>query len=176
MMRIGIVGHRFFSRPDAAAFVTQQCLTILRQAQAAYADVTALSAIAEGADSLFAEAALSLNIPLEIVLPFEEYAADFTGTMATACYARLRRAACKETQLAYISRSEEAYVAAMHWVVAHSDVLIAAWDGGPGRGRGGTADAVRQAVLSGRDWIHLNVDDLSTTFHVRQPSRYVFER
>jgi len=58
-------------------FVTEQCISILQQIKKSYGNVVALSAIAEGADMIFAEAAFSLNIPFEIVRPFEKYITDF---------------------------------------------------------------------------------------------------
>ena len=45
----------------------------------------------------------------------------------------------------------------MRWVVENCDVLVAAWDGGPAQGRGGTAPAVRYAALMGRPVVHLDV-------------------
>jgi hypothetical protein len=41
--------------------------------------VTAFSALAQGADTLFAEAAVSLHIPLHIITPFRNYETDFSG-------------------------------------------------------------------------------------------------
>ena len=43
----------------------------------------------------------------------------------------------------------------------NSDLLIAAWDGLPPKGMGGTAEAVGLAVNLQKEWIHLNVRDLS---------------
>jgi hypothetical protein len=45
----------------------------------------------------------------------------------------------------------------MRWVVQNCDLLVAAWDGWPGLGPGGTADAVQHAVAVGREVIHLDV-------------------
>lgn len=166
MLTVGVVGHRSLGDAATSAFVYQRCLTILKHLQALHAGVTALSAIAEGADTLFAEAALALDIPLDIVLPFGGYASDFASTHARERYERLRAAARTETRLSYQGRSTEAYLAAMNWVVRRSDVLIAAWNGLPSAGVGGTGDAVEQAILNNRPWIHLNTVDLSVTSHV----------
>ena len=169
MFRLGIVGHRYLANTATIAFVTEQCLAILKQAQAEHTDVVALSAIAEGADTLFAEAALEVNVPLEIVRPFDDYASDFTTRSARRRYEKLRGAARSESRLAHPARSDSAYRAAMDWIVRRADVLVVAWDGLPAMGSGGTGDAVKQAVLLKRPWLHLDVTNLSVTVHPAGP-------
>ena len=169
-MLIGIVGHRYISEINAIAFVTEQCASILEQAQNSYPELVALSAIAEGADSIFAETALTLGIPLELVRPFKTYASDFTTLPARRRYSRLRNAARNETLLDFSQRSDEAYEAAMRWVVTRSDLLVVAWDGRSTNGPGGTGHAVSQAIQMNRSWIHLNLADLCITRYIRQQS------
>lgn len=112
--------------------------------------LVALSAIAAGADSLFAEAAISLHIPLDVVLPFEGYEEDFAEGEERARFERLLAAARRTRTLSYERRSQEAYVAVGRWVVDNSDQLIAVWDGLPARGPGGTGDVVTYARECGR--------------------------
>jgi hypothetical protein len=150
MIHAGIVGHRYLRGTATSRFVARQCSAILRHLQIRHTAVTALSAIAEGADTLFAEAALVLHIPLEIVHPFEGYASDFSTIHAHRRYERLRRAACTETRLGYPERSNEAYIAAMDWIVGHSDILIAAWNSYPAVGTGGTEHAVKRVIQTNR--------------------------
>ena len=50
-----------------------------------------------------------------------------------------------------------AYVMAGRATVAHSDMLIALWNGQPPRGRGGTADVVRFAFERANPVIHIPV-------------------
>lgn len=170
MFRIGIVGHRYLTNAETIAFVADQSLAALKQAQANHSDVVALSAIAEGADTLFAEAALALDIPLEIVRPFADYAADFETFPARKRYEELRVAARCEVRLTYQERSNVAYEAAMNWIVRRSDLLLVAWDGLPTEGAGGTGDAVKQAVQLNTPWLHLNVTDLSAKAHAAGPN------
>jgi len=165
MFRIGIVGHRYLANAETIAFVTDQSLAALRQAQAEHSDVVAVSAIAEGADTLFAEAALTLDIPLEIVQPFADYAADFETLLAKQRYEQLRVAARSEAKLIYKGRSNVAYEAAMNWIVRRSDLLLFVWDGLPAEGAGGTGDAVKQTLQLNKPWLHLDVTDLSVTAH-----------
>ena len=169
MFRLGIVGHRYLSSKATIAFVSEQCLAALKQAQAEHTNLVALSAIAEGADTLFAEAALSLDIPLEIVRPFDEYASDFKTMAARRRYEGLLAAAHIETRLNHEERSDAASRAAMNWIVRRSDVLIVAWNGLPATGLGGTGAAVKQLVQLNRTWFCLDTTNLSVTFHPGKP-------
>jgi hypothetical protein len=178
MIRIGVAGHRWIA-PEAVSVASVQCSAILQRARAHWGAVLALSATAEGADAFFAEAAVSLGIPLEIVRPFDEYAADFTTRDARERYERLRAAARLETRLAFDRRSIEAYVAGMQWIVENSDILVAVWDGRAALGAGGTAHAVDQANRAGRPWIHLNVMNGRVSGHVPRgagPATHALDR
>jgi hypothetical protein len=135
---------------QAVGFVTAESSALLRDAMDASHDVVAVSALAEGADSLFAEAALSLQVPLEVVRPFARYDGDFTTPQSRRRYRDLKAAARSETELAFVSRSVRAYEAAMRWVVENCDILVAVCDGRPSLARGGTADAVGYAARVGR--------------------------
>jgi hypothetical protein len=152
---LGIVGHRQLDA-EAASFVGSASRRLLSHAIATSADVIAISALAEGADTLFAEAALLAQVPLEIVRPFSCYLEDFPTEPTRTRYQDLAAAARKETTLEFRTRSARAYENAMRWVVESCDVLVA-WDGGPARGRGGTAHAVRHALDIGRPVVHLDV-------------------
>ena len=161
-LRIGIVGHRRLGC-TTASFVSFESRRVLRQILVNTSDVVAVSAIAEGADTLFAEAARSFGVPLELVRPFDSYDSDFVDAGAWRRYDRLRTHAQNEVRLNYRSRSLQAYEAAMTWVVMTSDLLLAAWDGRLANSPGGTGEAVERAVRFNRPWIHLNTSDLSTT-------------
>jgi hypothetical protein len=171
MFRLGIVGHRYLSNSEAGAFVARESLTILKRARAKHTHIVALSAIAEGADTLFAEAAIALNVPLEIVRPFSDYASDFTTPSARRRYEKLRAAARSEVKLTHKERSDIAYRAAMNWIVGESDLLVVAWNGLPASGPGGTGAAVKQVVRWNRPWFYLNITNLSVTFHARRRGR-----
>lgn len=156
MRRLGIVGHRELD-PDGAAFVAARSLALIDAERAACGDVAAVSALAEGADTLFAEAALGLGVPLEIVRPFDSYERDFRTEASRRRYCALVDAAHRETRLPFAACSLHAYEAAMRWIAETCDLLVAAWDGSPPRGRGGTADAIRYAESIGRAVVHFDV-------------------
>jgi hypothetical protein len=161
VVRVAIVGHRHLASARTSAFVADASHGVLSAARNRRQGVTAVSALAEGADTIFAEAALDLGIPLRVVRPFRGYENDFASAATRRRYAELRDAAESEELLPFVSRSRRAYEAAMRWVVRNSDLLVAAWDGRPGLGPGGTADAVQHAVSVGREVIHLDVRTLA---------------
>lgn len=155
MRRLGIVGHRVLD-PQACEFVASACSTLITDAQRVR-PVAAVSALAAGADTLFAEAALSAGAVLEFVRPYDDYEDEFSTNAERCRYRELRRAADRETRLPFRSCSTTAYEAAMRRVTDVCDVLVAAWDGTPPRGTGGTADTVRYAESIGRRVVHLDV-------------------
>jgi hypothetical protein len=160
VVRVAIVGHRDLGGARTRAFVADASHGVLSAAQLRSPRVAAVSALAEGADSIFAEAALALGIPLRVVRPFSGYEADFADLGTRRRYEELRDASESEERLPYPSRSQRAYKGAMWWVVQNSDLLVAAWDGRPGLGPGGTADAVQHAIALGREVTHIDVKAL----------------
>ncbi|MFT3932276.1 MAG: hypothetical protein QM726_01575 [Chitinophagaceae bacterium] len=142
-------------------------MQILQQLKAEYSEIVACSAIAEGADSIFADAALALDIPLEIVLPFDEYENDFETAAAQETYLRLKAAATICSWLPFKARSNDAYYAGMEWVVERSAIVVAAWNGKANAGRGGTSDGVRKIQEEGLDWIHIDTKHLEVNWHIK---------
>lgn len=162
MFYIGVVGHRYLASDEVIAFVSTQCSIFLEQALSEQSDLVALSAIAEGADTIFAEAALSLGIPLEIVRPFDEYPADFETAVARQRYEKLRAAARTEERLPFAERSDIAYRAAMDWIIRESDELVIVWNG---RAAGTLGATVEQLSELDRPWLYVDVINFGVTFH-----------
>jgi hypothetical protein len=161
MLRVGVVGHRYLRVPWGEMFVVRHCKEILTRTRCGHSGVIALSALAVGADTHFARAALSLDIPLEVVRPFDSYAQDFNDPASRKIYRQLLRRARLETHMPYQCRSNEAYVAAMHWIVDQSDLLVAVWDGRDGI----TSDSVQLAVTRGSPWFRIDPVKRVVTFH-----------
>jgi hypothetical protein len=152
---VGVVGHRFLTA-EGAAFTSRSCARLLSDIRTRHSRVTALSALAEGADTLFASAAVRLGVPLDVVQPHNEYPSDFGSSAALAAYERLVAKARHRRLMAYRQRSGAAYRAAMRLVADDCDVLAAVWDGHPSASVGGTADTVRYARARGRTIVQLN--------------------
>jgi hypothetical protein len=137
MTRVGITGHR-----DLGDTTHRLVAAALAAELAAYRPLHGISALAEGADQIFAEQVLDARGALTAVIPSADYGATFQTVAGEATYRRLRACATEVVELPFPSPSENAYWAAGREVVCRSDVLLAVWDGGPSGGMGGTADIV----------------------------------
>ncbi len=137
MTRVGITGHRDLGDR------TQRLVTAALAAQLApYRRLRGITALAEGADQIFAERVLEARGALTAVIPAADYATAFATTTGAAAYRALRARAIEVVELPFARVSDEAFWAAGQRVVDLSDVLLAVWDGGPSAGVGGTADVV----------------------------------
>ena len=117
--------------------------------------------LAAGADQMAAATALDLGYQLHALLPFNrtEYASDFARSDSAMVFETLLGRATRILELP-CKRDEatSAYALAGRATVAHSDLLIAVWDGLPARGPGGTAEVVEDALRRGLPVIHVPVD------------------
>lgn len=148
-VRVGVVGHRWLSA-EAAGFVGTACARLMTGIGRDSGQATAVSALAEGADTVFAAMAVASGFALEVVQPHGDYVADFTTTCVRARYEALCALAQRRTTMPFRHRSDLAYQAAMRRVADRSDLLAAIWDGRPSAYIGGTAETVRYARANGR--------------------------
>jgi hypothetical protein len=119
-----------------------------------------VSPLADGADQIAAAIALELGFELHAILPFERdrYLEDMAEAAGRAEFdALLSRASCVLELPGHTSHLLESYVMAGRATVAHSDLLIAVWDGLPPRGRGGTGEIVRLAHDRATPTIHVPI-------------------
>lgn len=152
-LKVGVSGHRKLgSDPRTAWRVHAECvrrLAMLQELAAAEErPVEAYSALAIGADQLFARAALGLGIPVVGVIPFADYPADFEGPDREA-YETLKALCCRVHAMPHQRRTDRAYLEMGHWVVDQADYLVAVWNGLPAAGMGGTGDVVAYARRNG---------------------------
>jgi len=110
-----------------------------------------ISPLAEGADRLVARAGLALGYQLDAPLPFaqSDYEKDFPASRDE--FRELLAQAGPRVLAIDGGRSDadeqnRSYEAVGRLVARNCDLLIAIWDGGKGKGRGGTADIVRFAA------------------------------
>ena len=158
--RIAVTGHRNLVNESTAQFVRRCFITILTRAKQEHPEgVIALSGLAEGTDSLFAEIALQLSIPVEAVIAYKNFFNDFAPGPARKRYRHLLLQCQAVHQLPYRQRSDEAYLAAGNWLVNHSDLLVAAWNGQPAEGKGGTGDVVYYALQRQRPIEHIHTTE-----------------
>ena len=162
---VGIAGHRRFDDPAMGRFVANGCRAILRRLKQSSPGWVALSPLAEGADTAFAQAALGLDIELDVIRAHAGFGEDFETAHARRRYRRLLGRARRREDLAFDAACDEAFEAAMNQVVERSDLLVVVWDGGPPGGRGGTAHAVQRATTLGRPWIHIDTRRADVRYH-----------
>ncbi|MBW6530325.1 hypothetical protein KZ820_06210 [Sphingomonas sp. RRHST34] len=180
-LAVGITGHR---PPLLDAAAAERAAPRLREALVALAEAAArihaaearyfadappslrfVTPLAEGADQLAAELALAAGYRVEAVLPLprDDYRRDFTDNASDNAFdALLDRAGCALELPALPAGRPASYALAGRAVLAHSDVLVALWDGAPGRGIGGTADLVARALRQGLPVIHVPLDGGAT--------------
>jgi hypothetical protein len=151
VLRLGVTGHRALADVDAA---TQAVDAALDRIERGVKVLEVRSLLAEGADRLVTEQVMRRSrTRIAAVLPLapDDYANDFDDPASVAAFRRLlEEAASVEVAPAGPDPSREAaYERAGHVVVDTSDVLLALWDGGASRGRGGTAEMVAYARSRG---------------------------
>lgn len=158
VLAIGVTGHRDarLESGERAALSDMIADTLAQIEQAALAlsphvELRAITALADGADSLVAEAARERGWALFSVLPFarSSYSADFTSPETRAVFDRLLAASARVFEIggeAQPATAPAAYERAGRIVLAQADILIAVWDGEPALGRGGTGQIVAEAV------------------------------
>jgi hypothetical protein len=142
---IGITGHQQIPPEianDVRAELVRVCGSVPR--------LTGVTCLAAGADQLFALVVLAAGGILHVIVPSHDYECTFTDDHDRAQFHTLIAHASLVEQLEYPRASEDAYDDAGHRVVDRSDELIAAWDGQPAKGKGGTGDIVKYARMQGK--------------------------
>ena len=148
---VGVSGHRLLRPQDLPALQAsvRELLSSLL-ARCPQSPVVMLCSLAEGADLLCADAAEELGIPLIAALPLprEEYEKDFSSEGKRRLDYHCARAEqvfvtpwTEEADPKRKSR-DDAFRQAGIYVSAHSHILLALWDGKPGKHGCGTAEAV----------------------------------
>jgi hypothetical protein len=158
---IGFTGHRVLA--DEAR-CRESILAWLKGRKAAASGlVYGVSSVAAGADLLFAESCIQLELPLCVLLPMpaEEFRKDFDEAGWSRAGRILEKAASVEVTGGNQSR-EECYYECGVETVHQSRLLLALWDGRPSQGLGGTEDVVAFARGIGRPvaWLHSATGEL----------------
>ena len=141
MTVVGITGHRVLPRA-----VEQLVDAALRDVVGRYTDdeLVGVSALAEGADTLFARAVLDAGGSLVAIVPARRYRTALPAAHRPVFDALLARA----KQVIALDREDStgtAYMDAGLRMLNEIDLLVAVWDGQAARGLGGTAQLVDAA-------------------------------
>ncbi|HWI63152.1 MAG TPA: hypothetical protein VNT75_14995 [Symbiobacteriaceae bacterium] len=150
-LRVGVVGHRDLPQMNMEQLHAAIC-SALSAIMEMGTEFRLVSSLAAGADQIVAEIALQppFGFRLHCPLPFSrrEYARDF-GAAADRYETLLGQAEAVVELGGSRSDPDAAYKAAGELLLAESDVVLAIWDGRPGRGRAGTAPMVETALAMG---------------------------
>ncbi len=171
-IRIGVTGHRILTDADQIAVRIREILStriwnlfdpfIPQEDRTVELSYTVLTCLAEGADRLVAREVLKTrDAEMDAVLPMPvpEYIRYFASPDAISEFNALLEKAGRVTVTEPLfadgdpENRKAAYEKAGRRVVDECDLLIAVWDGQPGRGRGGTAEMVAYAREKGRPLI-----------------------
>jgi hypothetical protein len=155
---LGITGHRYLAEIDKIRSGLEGAIESLVTSYQK-ANFRVLSALAEGADQLVTARLLLLpRTRLWVVLPFpeDEYLERFTSLAVKEDFQTLIKRADRIIKMPVEGSQGDGYLNAGRYIVNHSDVLIAIWDGKPAQGEGGTGDLVTQAQNLNMPliWIH----------------------
>ncbi|MGH3888867.1 MAG: hypothetical protein ACRDSZ_20310 [Pseudonocardiaceae bacterium] len=112
-------------------------------------ELTGISCIARGADSIFAQAVLDVDGKLEVVLPAADYREQKVKPDHATQFDELMRRALTVHVMSYKEANRVAYEAANELLVSTCDKLFAVWDGQSGADKGSTASVVEYARSRG---------------------------
>lgn len=141
MTRLAITGHR--GLPQTTERLVESALRAEVSRHAA-GELVGLSCIADGADTLFADAVLNAGGSLVVVVPAARYREGLPAEHHATYDALLDRA----VEVIRLDRTEsdtQAHMDASLYMIGQADELVAVWDGKPARGYGGTADVIDAA-------------------------------
>jgi hypothetical protein len=140
-------------------------------------ELTLVSTLADGADTIAAKAALDLGYALDVPLPFaladyeKEFSSDaaaghiplqdfrtLVGKARSVLQLPGQRRTGADTKQQGDLKENRAYEAAGLTVLNQADILLAIWDGEGSRGRGGTAEMVAEAARQRIPIIHVDAN------------------
>lgn len=157
MLRIGVTGHRKLADVAAVEAGVEIALAAIA-ARFSAVPLRVLTSLAEGSDRIVARHVLARpGARLIAVLPLAraDYMTDFESQRSRKEFLDLLGAAESVIELPSRDSRSEAYEQAGRYVVEHSDMLVAVWDGLPASGRGGTAEIVEWARGLGKPICHV---------------------
>jgi hypothetical protein len=164
---VGFCGHRRLTDPSVVEGAVRRVVGGLQDDGRR---IIGICSAALGADLIFAEEMRHRGFPLQVVLPFpvDRFEHDFATQRGEWPRARAIIDAAIDLDIAAAAPdADAAYLDTGVRIVERADVLIAAWDGQPARGVGGTGDVVAYARAVGRPLVI--IDPVSGTV-LRDPA------
>ncbi|MFI9376303.1 MULTISPECIES: hypothetical protein [Streptomyces] len=146
MTTIAVTGHMDLT--DATVPLVRDALRAALKPYAA--QLTGISCIARGSDSIFAETVVELGGELVVIVPSKDYRQNKVKKDHVETFDRLMQAAGEVVVLEHETANRSAYEGANRALLQRADRLIAVWNGEPPSGKGGgTADTVVEAREAG---------------------------
>ncbi|MGB6545913.1 MAG: hypothetical protein WA871_07860 [Candidatus Acidiferrales bacterium] len=154
-LAIGFTGHR--KLPDEAKSRKLVYDFLSQRKTAAPGLIYGVSSVAAGADLLFCESCIQLEIPLHVLLPMpaEEFRNDFDADTWARAEHVMQIAVSVEVTGGHQPRQERYYECGIQ-TVQQCQLLVTVWNGEPSHGMGGTEDIVSFARGLGMPvvWFH----------------------
>jgi hypothetical protein len=159
MLTVGVTGHRYVTENEK---IEKGVDTALLHILEVYTPekISIHTSLAEGADRLVLQRTLQLfeNPHIIVPLPFpkDQYLKDFPGAKSKEEFNELINRADKVITFPPAKTKNKSYQIVGEYILDHSDIMVAIWDGKPPQGQGGTGDiinAVRNRNLP-LAWIH----------------------
>lgn len=153
-VRVAVTGHRpQHLRPEQQAFARAELARLAAKVRDQHGTTVAISGMALGADTWWAQAALAAGIDLWAYIPFEVQGGRWRER-DQAVWSDLRARAARELVLA-TNYDVRLLHARNEYMIRDADVLIAIHD--PAKTTGGTASAISKARSSGKTLILTDV-------------------
>ncbi|RBP38124.1 hypothetical protein DES53_112122 [Roseimicrobium gellanilyticum] len=170
---IGFSGHRNLDHHELVGTRIEQLLCELRDcASCAEHSVVVLTGVAEGADMLCVEAAMTLSIPTRVLLPLpeEQFSQDFSSpdlwnrAQLLIAKAQSQSIANPVCLIEGPPVRPHCYARLADNMVESARILIAVWNGEPASGPGGTAEVVELARKRLLPLVLINPVDCTISF------------
>lgn len=154
MTSVGITGHQMRS-----GIQWDWVRSEVREALGRLSNTSVLwTCLANGADTIAAQEALSLGMEVKAIIPHSRYA-DVFSQEDRQIFDDLLCRANETIEMAPVEDDEQAYLNAGLRVADLSDLLIVVWDGQPAAGKGGTGDIAEYAKKHGTSVIWLDTQN-----------------
>lgn len=157
-LTIAVTGHRFIPNEVRLRQSIRQVLENFLDTYPGYTFIL-LCPLAEGSDQVAARIALdmdSFELHVPLPMPVEEYLKDFISKSGQAAFYQLLSLAEKVHQIPPQKNHQEAYRELGHYLINHSDMLLAVWNGSFSQEVGGTSEVIRIASAAHKTiyWVY----------------------
>ena len=146
-MRVAVTGHMNLTT-ETEKLVEQALISELASCGEPH-ELTGISCIARGADTVFAQAVVAIGGRLEVVLPSADYRQTKVKSDHAAQFDKLMSRAERVHVGTSATADRAAYEEANEVLLSSCDMLFAIWDGMSGVDKGGTANVVKLAESRG---------------------------